>query len=316
VVSVPDVQSIYEVPLMLEASGLGKVMAKHFELDETAHAPDHGPWVRLVDRIMHPRATVPIAIVGKYIALPDAYLSVIESLKHAGIHHNLEIDIRWVSSEKLDAGDTSPLMGVAGIVVPGGFGYRGIEGKVIASRYARHNQIPYLGLCLGMQCAVIDFAREKLDAPDANSTEFAAFTSTPVIDLMPEQRNVDQMGGSMRLGLYPCKLLPGSLAHKAYGEEVVYERHRHRFEFNNEYREVMGDAGMVFSGVSPNGRLVEIIELADHPWFVASQFHPEFRSRPNRPHPLFRDFVRAAFLLSGIDQMELRPAELQEETDS
>jgi CTP synthase len=207
-------------------------------------------------------------------------------------------------------------MGVAGIVVPGGFGYRGIEGKVQASRYARHNRIPYLGLCLGMQCAVIDFAREKLDAPDANSTEFAAFTSTPVIDLMPEQRNVDQMGGSMRLGLYPCKLLPGSLAHKAYGEEVVYERHRHRFEFNNEYREVMGEAGMVFSGVSPNGRLVEIIELADHPWFVASQFHPEFRSRPNRPHPLFRDFVRAAFLLSGIDQMELRPAELQEESDS
>jgi CTP synthase len=165
-----------------------------------------------------------------------------------------------------------------------------------------------------MQCAVIDFARETLDAPDANSTEFAAFTSTPVIDLMPEQRNVDQMGGSMRLGLYPCKLLPGSLAHKAYGEEVVYERHRHRFEFNNEYREVLGDAGMVFSGMSPNGRLVEIIELAGHPWFVASQFHPEFRSRPNRPHPLFRDFVRAAFLQSGIDQMELRPAELLEES--
>src|SRR6267142_1481794 len=279
VVSVPDVDSIYEVPLMLEASGLGKVMAKYFEL-------------------------------------PDAYLSVIESLKHAGIHHNLAIDIRWVSSEKLDAGDTSPLMGVAGIVVPGGFGYRGIEGKVQASRYARHNRIPYLGLCLGMQCAVIDFAREMLDAPDANSTEFAAFTSTPVIDLMPEQRNIDQMGGSMRLGLYPCKLLPGSLAYKAYGEEVVYERHRHRFEFNNEYREVMGEAGMVFSGVSPNGRLVEIVELANHPWFVASQFHPEFRSRPNRAHPLFRDFVRAAFLQSGIDQMELRPAELIEETET
>src|SRR6266850_2057749 len=279
---------------------------------DAAHSPDLGPWIQLVDRIKHPKATVPIAIVGKYIALPDAYLSVIESLKHAGIHHNLAIDIRWVSSEKIDAGDTSPLMGVAGIVVPGGFGYRGIEGKVQASRYARHNRIPYLGLCLGMQCAVIDFAREVLDAPDANSTEFAAFTSTPVIDLMPEQRNIDQMGGSMRLGLYPCKLLPGSLAHKAYGEEVVYERHRHRFEFNNEYREVMGEAGMVFSGVSPNGRLVEIVELANHPWFVASQFHPEFRSRPNRAHPLFRDFVRAAFLQSGIDQMELRPAELVE----
>jgi CTP synthase len=242
-------------------------------------------------------------------------LSVIESLKHAAVHHNLAVDIRWVSSEKLDAGDTSPLMGVAGIVVPGGFGYRGIEGKVQASRYARHNRIPYLGLCLGMQCAVIDFAREALDAPDANSTEFAAFTSTPVIDLMPEQRNVDQMGASMRLGLYPCKLVPGSLAHKAYGEEVVYERHRHRFEFNNEYRESLGEAGMVFSGVSPNGRLVEIVELADHPWFVATQFHPEFRSRPNRAHPLFRDFVRAAFLQSGIDQMELRPVELLEERE-
>jgi CTP synthase len=315
VVSVPDVQSIYEVPLMLEASGLGRVMARHFELDESHQVPDNGPWIQLVERIKHPRASVPIAIVGKYIQLPDAYLSVIESLRHAGIFHGLAIDLRWVSSEKLDAGDNSPLLGVAGIVVPGGFGYRGIEGKVQASRYARHNRIPYLGLCLGMQCAVIDFAREKLDAPDANSTEFAAFTSTPVIDLMPEQRNVDQMGGSMRLGLYPCKLTPGSRAHKAYGEEVVYERHRHRFEFNNEYREVMGEAGMQFTGLSPNGRLVEIIELADHPWFVASQFHPEFRSRPNRPHPLFRDFVRAAFLQSG-DQMELRPTELLETTDS
>jgi CTP synthase len=316
VVSVPDVESIYEVPLMLEASGLGKVMSKHFELDEGTHAPDLGQWTQLVERIKHPRVTVPIALVGKYVALPDAYLSVIESLKHAGIHHGLSVDIRWVSSEKLDAGDMSPLLGVAGIIVPGGFGYRGIEGKVQASRYARHNRIPYLGLCLGMQCAVIDFAREMLDAPDANSTEFAAFTSTPVIDLMPEQRNVDQMGGSMRLGLYPCKLLPGSLAHKAYGEEVVYERHRHRFEFNNEYREVMAEKGMVFSGVSPNGRLVEIIELANHPWFVASQFHPEFRSRPGRAHPLFRDFVRAAFLQSGIDQMELRPAELLEDTET
>src|SRR5437660_8566652 len=316
VVSVPDVDSIYEVPLMLEAAGFGRVMAKHFELDETSHAPENEPRVQMVEHIKHPRATVPVAVVGKYVALPDAYLSVIESLKHAGVHHNVAVEIRWVSSEKLDAGDTSPLMGVAGIVVPGGFGYRGIEGKVQASRYARQNRIPYLGLCLGLQCAVIDFAREVLDAPDANSTEFAAFTSTPVIDLMPEQRNVDQMGGSMRLGLYPCKLVPGSLAHKAYGEEVVYERHRHRFEFNNEYREVMNEAGMNFSGVSPNGRLVEIIELADHPWFVASQFHPEFRSRPNRPHPLFRDFVRAAFLQSGIDQMELRPAELLEETEN
>ena len=310
VVSVPDADTIYRVPLMLEEAGLGKVLARHFELPGAEHEADLEPLQRIVHRITNPRGVIPIAVVGKYVQLPDAYLSVIEALRHAGIHHDVGIEIRWIQSETLDQGVTSQLMGVAGIVVPGGFGYRGIEGKVQASRYARHNRIPYLGLCLGLQCAVIDFAREALDAPDANSTEFAAFTSTPVIDLMPEQRNVDQMGGSMRLGLYPCKLLPGSLAHKAYGEEVVYERHRHRFEFNNEYREVLGEAGMIFSGVSPNGRLVEIVELADHPWFVASQFHPELRSRPQRPHPLFVGFIQAAVERSGIDQMELRPAEL------
>jgi len=236
---------------------------------------------------------------------------VTEALRHAGFYHDVAIDIHWVSSERIDQGDTSPLKGVAGIVVPGGFGYRGIEGKIVASRYARHNRIPYLGLCLGLQCAVIDFAREVLDAPDANSTEFAAFTSTPVIDLMPEQRDVAKLGGTMRLGSYPCKLMPGTKARQAYGEQVVYERHRHRFEVNNEYRELLQDAGMVFSGISPNGRLVEIVELADHPWFVASQFHPEFRSRPQRPHPLFREFVTAAISASGIDQMELRPSDLQ-----
>jgi CTP synthase len=307
VISVPDVKSIYEVPMMLEEAGLGRLIAQHFELDTPEHQPDHGPWLALLERIRSPRAAVPVAVVGKYVALPDAYLSVIESLRHAGYHHGVDIDVRWVPSETLDQGDTSLLRGVAGIVVPGGFGHRGIEGKVMASRYARHNRIPYLGLCLGMQCAVIDFAREVLESPDANSTEFAAFTSTPVIDLMPEQRDVANMGGTMRLGLYPCRLLPGSHAHRAYGEEVVYERHRHRFEFNNEYRELMEERGMVFSGLSPNGRLVEIIELAEHPWFVASQFHPEFRSRPNRPHPLFRDFLSAAIERSGIDQMELRP---------
>jgi CTP synthase len=307
VIAVPDVQSIYEVPLMLEEAGLGNVLARHFEVSD--REPDHSAWQSLLNRMRHPRGTVPIAVVGKYVALPDAYLSVIEALRHAGYHHDVGVDLRWVPSEKLDQGDTSLLKGVAGIVVPGGFGYRGIEGKVIAAHYARHNRIPYLGLCLGMQCGVIDFTREVLDAPDANSTEFAAFTSTPVIDLMPEQRDVAGMGGTMRLGLYPCRLLPGSLAHSAYGEEVIYERHRHRFEFNNEYRELLQDAGMIFSGLSPNGRLVEIIELADHPWFVASQFHPEFRSRPNRAHPLFRDFVRATIDHSGIDQMELGETE-------
>ena len=310
VISVPDVESIYDVPLMLEDAGLGRIVARHFGF-ENAYQPDLEPWRRLTERMRRPKGSVPVAVVGKYVQLPDAYLSVTEALRHGGFHHDVAIDLRWVSSERIDQGDTSPLKGVAGIVVPGGFGYRGIEGKIVASRYARHNRIPYLGLCLGLQCAVIDFAREVLDAPDANSTEFAAFTSTPVIDLMPEQRDVAKLGGTMRLGSYPCKLMPGSRAHEAYGEQVVYERHRHRFEFNNEYRELLQDAGMVFSGVSPNGRLVEIIELADHPWFVASQFHPGFRSRPQRPHPLFREFVTAAIRASGIDQMELRPSELQ-----
>ena len=312
VISVPDVDSIYEVPLMLEDAGLGRLVVRHLGLDGPEHQPDLESWRRLTARMRKPKGTVPVAVVGKYVQLPDAYLSVTESLRHAGYHHDVAIDIRWVPSERLDHGDTSLLKGVAGIVVPGGFGHRGIEGKIIASRYARHNRIPYLGLCLGLQCAVIDFAREKLDAPDANSTEFAAFTPTPVIDLMPEQRDVANLGGTMRLGLYPCKLVPGTKAQQAYGEQVVYERHRHRFEFNNEYRELLQDAGMVFSGLSPNGRLIEIVELPDHPWFVASQFHPELRSRPQRPHPLFRDFVSAAISASGIDQMELRPPELQQ----
>jgi CTP synthase len=311
VISVPDVEFIYDVPLMLEDAGLGRIIARHLRFDTNGHSPDLEPWRQLTARMRRPKGSVPVAVVGKYVQLPDAYLSVTEALRHAGFHHDVAIDIRWVSSERIDQGDTSPLKGVAGIVVPGGFGYRGIEGKIVASRYARHNRIPYLGLCLGLQCAVIDFAREVLDAPDANSTEFAAFTSTPVIDLMPEQRDVANLGGTMRRGSYPCKLTPGSKAHQAYGEQVVYERHRHRFEFNNEYRELLQDAGMMFSGLSPNGRLVEIVELADHPWFVASQFHPEFRSRPQRPHPLFREFVTAAINASGIDQMELRPPELQ-----
>ncbi|HKA48704.1 MAG TPA: CTP synthase [Candidatus Dormibacteraeota bacterium] len=311
VISVPDVEFIYDVPLMLEDAGLGRIITRHLRFDTDGRAPDLEPWRQLTERMRRPKGSVPIAVVGKYVQLPDAYLSVTEALRHAGFHHDVAIDIHWVSSEQIDQGDTSPLRGVAGIVVPGGFGYRGIEGKIVASRYARHNRIPYLGLCLGLQCAVIDFAREVLDAPDANSTEFAAFTSTPVIDLMPEQRDVANLGGTMRRGSYPCKLTPGSKAHQAYGEQVVYERHRHRFEFNNEYRELLQEAGMMFSGLSPNGRLVEIVELAGHPWFVASQFHPEFRSRPQRAHPLFRDFVAAAINASGIDQMELRPPELQ-----
>ncbi|MBO0705524.1 MAG: CTP synthase [Candidatus Dormibacteraeota bacterium] len=307
VIGVPDMQTIYDVPLMLEEAGLGRVIMQHFRLDGESRPPRLQGWRALTERIKRPRGRVPVALVGKYVQLPDAYLSTIEALNHAGFAHDVALDIRLVSSEALERGDTSLLRGVAGIVVPGGFGHRGIEGKVLAARSARHNRIPYLGLCLGMQCAVIDFAREVLGAPDANSTEFAAFTSSPVIDLLPEQRDVAGMGGTMRLGEYPCKLAPGSRANRAYGVEIVYERHRHRFEFNNEYREALGEAGMVFSGLSPNDRLVEIIELKDHPWFVASQFHPELKSRPMRPHPLFRAFIGAAVEVSGIDQMELAP---------
>jgi CTP synthase len=298
VISVPDAHSIYEVPLMLEDEGLSNLIVE--ALEAAASPPDLGDWKELVHRIQHPAGSLRIGVVGKYLPAPDAYISVTEALRHAGVYHNLRVDIKWIASETLEAGDLRPLDDVHGVVVPGGFGHRGIEGKIAAARFARTSFTPYLGLCLGMQCAVIEFARDELSATDANSTEFNAFTSHPVIDLLPEQRDVAEKGGTMRLGLYPCKLQPGTLAAQAYGEPVVYERHRHRFEFNNAYREPMWEAGMVFSGTSPNDRLVEIIELKDHPWFVASQFHPEFRSRPNRPHPLFRDFVKAAALKAGV----------------
>ncbi|HYS29166.1 MAG TPA: CTP synthase [Candidatus Limnocylindria bacterium] len=309
VISLPDVESIYEVPLMLEEAGLGTFIAEAIDLN--GQPPDLSGWQDMVRRIQNPTAALKIGVVGKYLPAPDAYISVTEALRHAGIHHNVRIDIRWVASEALESGDLRALETVDGIVVPGGFGHRGIEGKIVAARFARTQQVPYLGLCLGLQCAVIEFARDALGAPDSNSTEFNAFTSHPVIDLLPEQRDVADKGGTMRLGLYPCKLQPDTKAAQAYGEPVVYERHRHRFEFNNLYREALWEAGMVFSGTSPNDRLVEIIELKDHPWFVASQFHPEFRSRPNRPHPLFREFVRAAGARAGLlaaDGVQRAPA--------
>ncbi len=296
VINVPDARSIYEVPLMLEESGLGDYIVETLGIKSSP--PDLDDWRDLVARIAATKPAVRIAVVGKYVEMPDAYISVTESLRHAAVHCGVELTIQWVNSEHLE--DTScDLEGVDGIVVPGGFGHRGIEGKVVASRFAREHRIPYLGLCLGMQCAVVDIAREVLDAPDANSTEFNAFTAVPVIDLLPEQRDIENKGGTMRLGVYPCKLIAGTKAAAAYGEALIYERHRHRFEFNNHYRDRLGAAGMVFSGTSPNGRLVEIIELRDHPFFVGSQFHPEFRSRPNRPHPLFRDFMRAAGVQAG-----------------
>ncbi len=298
VISIPDARTIYQVPLMLEESGLGKYLVEQMGL-EAARA-DLTSWQRLVDRTLSAEDRVLVGIAGKYVALPDAYISVTESLRHAAVAHGVGLDVRWINTETLEPGDRTPFEGLHGLVIPGGFGHRGIEGKIAASRYARHHQLPFLGLCLGMQCACIDVAREALGTEDANSTEFNAFTEHPVIDLLPEQRDVADMGGTMRLGLYPCRLEPGTKAAAAYGEAVVYERHRHRFEFNNRYRDALEEVGVVFSGTSPTGRLVEIMELRDHPFFVGSQFHPEFRSRPHRPHPLFHAFMAACLSRAGL----------------
>ncbi|MFN8519881.1 MAG: CTP synthase [Chloroflexota bacterium] len=287
--------TIYEVPLLFEEYSLGDLVVGSLGLGERVKVPDLAAWTALVDRIKRPKPELEVALVGKYIELPDAYLSVTEALRHAGWAEERSISIRWVDSEHLTAEDVeSQLGGVAGVVVPGGFGHRGIEGKVLAARYARERRVPYLGLCLGLQCGVIEFARDVVGQQHANSTEFDLFTDAPVIDLMPDQRDVEDKGGSMRLGLYPARLTPGSQAAGAYGTEVIYERHRHRFEVNNDYRSALEQNGMLISGQSPDGRLVEIVELPGHPWFVASQFHPEFKSRPDRPHPLFLGFVRAA----------------------
>src|SRR6186997_99061 len=295
VIPAETADTIYEVPLMFEASGLGRLVVRELGLGDPEVAPDLDSWRALVARIKAPKPAVEIALVGKYIELPDAYMSVTEALRHAGWANGRDIHIRWVDSEALTPENSADrLGGVAGVVVPGGFGHRGIEGKVLAARYARENRVPYLGLCLGLQCGVIEFARDVVGAADANSTEFDLFTNAPVIDFMPDQRELEEKGGTMRLGVYPARLTPGSKAANAYGEEVIYERHRHRFEVSNAYREALENNGMLLSGQSPDGRLVESVELKDHPWFVASQFHPEFKSRPDRPHPLFYGFVEAA----------------------
>jgi CTP synthase len=293
VVPLVTVPTIYQVPLLLEDFGLGRLISQRLGLPE--RTPDLALWRELVEKAAQPKPAVEIALVGKYVALHDAYLSVCEALRHAGLFHGMDVRVRWVQTEEVEKhGAASLLRGVRGIVVPGGFGHRGIEGKIAAARYARENRVPYLGLCLGMQCATIEFARNVLGLADANSTEFDPRTPAPVIDLMADQRDIVEKGGTMRLGAYPCHLVPGTKAAAAYGVEQVSERHRHRFEFNNRFRDVLQEAGLVFSGTSPDGRLVEIAELRDHPWFVGTQFHPEFRSRPTRPHPLFRDFVGAA----------------------
>lgn len=298
VVECRDASTLYEVPLMLREEGLDEIVVNHLKL--TTNQPDMREWESLVERVKSLHKTTEIAIVGKYVALHDAYLSIVESLGHAGIAADSEVKLRWVNAEELNEQNIAEeLQGVHGILVPGGFGDRGIEGKITAIRYAREQKIPFFGICLGMQVAVIEYARNVAGLDNANSSEINPSTPYPVIDLLPDQKDVEDMGGTMRLGLYPCKLASGTLAAKEYGEELVYERHRHRYEFNNEYREAIESAGLRISGTSPDGRLVEMVEMADHPWFLAVQFHPEFTSRPNRPQPLFRGFVSAALSYSG-----------------
>jgi CTP synthase len=292
VISAPDAPSIYEVPLVLHREGLDTELARHLRIDAE---PDLSEWDALVGRLHAATEPVTIAVVGKYVNMRDAYLSVVEALYHGGFHHGADVQIRWVASDDLGGDATEEaLRGADGVLIPGGFGIRGVEGKVAAVRYAREHRIPFLGICLGLQCAVIEFARHVCGLEGANSSEFDPASPHAVIDLLPEQKNVTDLGGSMRLGAQPCHLVPGTLAAKAYGEEVVYERHRHRWEVNPAYHEILEQAGLVLSGNSHNGRLTEIIELPDHPFFVAGQFHPELRSRPTRPHPLFREFVGAA----------------------
>jgi len=284
---------LYEIPLVLENAGLGDFITRRMKLD--VGAPDLEEWRDLVRRTHNPKAALPIALVGKYVELHDAYISVREALYHGALAHGWDIDVRYVNSEALERGrEWEKLEGIAGMVVPGGFGERGIEGKIDAARWAREKKVPYLGLCLGLQVMIVELARQMLDSDSPNSTEFDPRTKYPVIDLMADQRTITDMGGTMRLGLYPCHLVPGTRAAEAYDQPIVEERHRHRFEVNNAYRDLLADAGLVFSGLSPDRRLVEVAELGDHPFMVGSQFHPEFKSRPTRPHPLFKAFVEAA----------------------
>jgi CTP synthase len=293
VIPLVTAETIYEVPLMLEETGLSNLIIDRLGLQ--AKNVDLTQWREMVAKLKTPKELVNIALVGKYVELQDAYYSVREALCHAGLHHDRQINILWVHSEDLQCNDNINLLKSAqGIIVPGGFGYRGIEGMIAAANYARQNSIPYLGLCLGMQVMVIEFGRYAFNSKEANSTEFDPNTPYPVIDLLPEQHEVTDMGGTMRLGTYPCHLVPMTQAANAYGKDIVYERHRHRFEFNNRFREPLEQKGLIPSGLSPDKRLVEIVEVKDHPWMVACQFHPEFKSRPNNPHPLFFSFVGAA----------------------
>ena len=286
--------NLYAVPLMLEEEGLAREVCNHLRLDK--YVPDNSNWEKMINEIRQiGDEKVKIAIVGKYIQLEDSYLSVIESLHHAGFANKVKVDIELIDSETINSENVSnKLAGLQGIIVPGGFGNRGVEGKIEAIKYARENKIPFLGICLGMQSAVLEFARNVLGLKDANSSEFSATTQNPVIHIMDDQIGVDQKGGTMRLGAYPCILKEGTLARELYGTDKISERHRHRYEYNNDYRERLENAGLICSGTSPDGRLVEIVEFRDHPYFIAGQFHPELKSRPNKPAPLFVGLVKAA----------------------
>lgn len=306
VVPLTTVETIYEVPLILDKIGVADFICERLHLD--CAPSDLTEWRKMVEHIKKPKPAVTVGIVGKYIDLEDAYISVYEALKQAATAQDCEAKIEWIASEDLERGrGLDRLERVDGIVVPGGFGERGIEGKIIAAKFARVRQVPYLGLCLGMQVMVIELAREVYESDAPNSTEFNPATPYPVIDLMPDQRDIADLGGTMRLGSYPCRLTPGTVAAQAYGVDVVTERHRHRFEFNNEYRQVLGQAGLALSGLSPDGRLVEIAEIKGHPFMLGSQFHPEFKSRPTRPHPLFFALIKAARQHAGLVEAEDAP---------
>jgi len=294
VITCEDATSIYEVPLIMEQEGLAHQVLELLQMEQ--RTPNLTQWQTLVQRLYAPRETIEIAIVGKYVRLNDAYLSVVEAVRHAAIAQDIQVNIRWVNSEDIEAKEAAAyLQDINGIIIPGGFGIRGIDGKISAIKYAREQNIPFLGLCLGMQCAVIEWARNVVNLVNANSSEFDAEATNPVINLLPEQQDVVDLGGTMRLGLYPCRLTPDTLTAKLYQQEVVYERHRHRYEFNNAYRNLFLESGYVISGTSPDGRLVEMIELPSHPFFIASQFHPEFNSRPSTSHPLFQGFIKASW---------------------
>ena len=288
-----DVSNLYQLPVNLKAQKIDDIVLKHFGL--TAPEADMTEWLSLVDRVDNLKENVRIALVGKYVELHDAYISVVESLKHAGYKHNAKVKIDWIQSEDITEENVHEYLKDAdGILVPGGFGNRGVEGKITTIKYARENKVPFFGICLGMQLAAVEFARNVCGLTGAHSSELDPNTPYPIINLLPDQENVVEMGGTLRLGSYPCTLAEGSVAHKEYGEINITERHRHRYEFNNFYRDRLTDKGMVLSGVSPDGKLVEIVEIPEHPWFVAGQFHPEFKSRPEKAHPLFAGFIKAS----------------------